>query len=715
MSHNKTTHPLMEHAFQARSIAIIGASESSNSVGGRPLHYMTRFGYRGTIFPVNPKREQVQGLKCFPSLDALPISPEMVIIAVSARRASEAIQACAQQGVRSVVMMSSGFSETGDAGRQAEQELVAIAQEAGIRLIGPNSQGITNFRDGVVANFSTMFMEVPPQDGNIAIIGQSGAASVMPYALLRERGLGVRYLAATGNDADVTSADLIEAVLEDPDIRLVLLYLESIKDARSLARAAERAREQGVAIVALKSGTSRKGQSAASSHTGALATEDAVVDAFFRRHAIWRVRDIQDLAAASELYLSNVSLGRGRMLTMSHSGAVGVICADAAERLGVVLPDLSDTTVQRLREIMPAFGAIHNPLDLTAGLLSDGALFGKALDVLCADPRLDIIHIGMPVAGEGYDVEGFARAARDASERNGKMVIVSGPQRAILSHFAAQSLLTFQSDTEVIRQVHQVVHHRRLMQQAPPLIDEAPLALHISASDGGMDEAASLGLLNAMGLPVVDHHVCHGTEQAREAFQRLGGICVLKACTSAIPHKSEHGLVWLNLDSETAVQAAYGDCHTRLEEMGIDGTVIVARQESGLHEIALGGRQDPVLGPVVLVGDGGKYVEAVKDYQLLVPPFTAAEVREALQKTRIWPILEGVRGEPPADIGALCDAAVLLGNTLAVTPTLDEIDLNPVLIKPAGQGAVIVDALISVKATADTNDTPMLHHQEASA
>jgi acyl-CoA synthetase (NDP forming) len=683
-------------ALDPGSIAILGATENRNKVGGRIVHYLTRFGYCGKIFPINPTRTEVQGIACYPSLEAINEIPDVAVLALGAERTEEAVESCAARGIKCAIVMSSGFAETGEAGRRREARLAAIAHQSGMRLVGPNAQGLANFSSGAVANFSTMFMEVPPKDGPVAIISQSGAASAMPYALLRERGYGVRYLIATGNDAETTTADLAQEVLEDPFIRVVLLYIESVRDAELLARVAEKARARRIAIVALKAGSSVKGMAAANSHTGALASEDAVVSAFFERHGIWRVSDIHELVTAVPLYLQDRETREGRTLVMSHSGAVGVVCADLAERLGLALPDLGAETVKQLREILPSFGAAQNPLDLTAGLLSDSSLFHRALTVLAEAPEIDIVHIGMPVAGEGYDIDGFAASAAEIGARTGKPLAVSGPQPAVLKVFADRGLPVYQNDSDALRAIHQYAEHRkRLSLRVEPLPGRGEPTFRPPSGAAALSESESLALVGAAGIPIAEHRVCRDLQEALDAFRALAGPCVLKGCSSSLPHKSEHGLVWLGLGTEDAVKEAFEACARRMRSLGVEGTVIVARMEKGLRELVIGARRDPIFGPVVLIGDGGKYVEILKDHQLLVPSFSAEDARSALRKLRIWPILNGARGEAPADIDALCRAASALGDLILRETAIAAIDMNPILAK--ADGAVVLDALVTVE------------------
>src|SRR4029077_11982451 len=287
--------------------------------------------------------------------------------------------------------------------------MVACARAAGMRLVGPNTQGLANFGTGAIASFSTMFLESPPQDGPVAIVSQSGAMSVVPYGLLRARGIGVRHTHATGNDSDVTAAELALAVLEDPAVGLLLLYLESITDAAALAEVAESARRRGVPVVALKAGRTAAGQQAALSHTGALANEDRVVDAFFRRHSIWRARDVPDLVNAAELYLKGWRPDGRRLVAISNSGASCVMAADIAADLGMPLAALSEETQRELGTVLPGFATVRNPIDITAALLSNNRLLGAILPILARDAAVDLTMLAVPVAGVGYDLESFAR------------------------------------------------------------------------------------------------------------------------------------------------------------------------------------------------------------------------------------------------------------------------------------------------------------------
>lgn len=696
MQTDRTAAADLRAALDPQSVAVIGASTNPHKIGGRPIAYLARFGFQGRIYPINPNATEVQGLRSFADLAALPEAPDLVVIAVPGDAAVAAVAACAARGVKLAVVMSSGFGEIDAAGLAKQRAMVETARAAGMRLVGPNTQGLANFGTGAVPNFSTMFTEMPPEPGPLAIVSQSGAMSVVPYCLLRARGIGVRHVHATGNEADLTVADFALAVAQDPAVRLLLLYLEAVADPARLAEAARVARERDLPIVALKAARSARGQAAASSHTGALANEDRVVDAFFRQHGIWRARDMHGLVNAAELYLKGWR-PRGRSLVaISNSGASCVMAADAASDLGMPLAVFAETTRHDLAAKLPAFANSDNPIDVTAALLSDNKLFGNVLPIVAGDPAADLLLISLPVAGTGYDVAGFARDTAAFMESTGKPVVLGAPLAAVREEFRAAGVPAFVYDGEAIAALDQLAGHAALLRRRPPIWPPAEAVTLPPGTSRFLSEWDSLQLLAAQKLPIVPQHLCRSRDAAVAAFQAFGGPVVAKGCSAEIPHKSEAGLVRLNLVSADAVAAAFDQLWERLADLGVahDG-VIVAAMAKGEHEFALGARIDPQFGPVVLVGDGGKYIEALGDVALLLPPFDTDAVRAALDCLRIAPILGGVRGEPPLDTEALCAMAVALGRMMvAAEGRIASVDVNPVIVRAAGAGAVIVDGLI---------------------
>jgi acyl-CoA synthetase (NDP forming) len=677
-----------------RSVAVIGASDNPNKVGGRPIHYMMKHGYTGRIFPINPNRSVVQGLRCYASVDDLPETPDAAVIAVEGSKAVEAVKQCARRGVSVAVVMTAGFSELGQAGREEQEGMIAYAREHGMRVLGPNALGPANFATGAILSFSTMYSEVEPKDGPIALVGQSGASCVMPYAFLREAGLGARYLVGTGNDADLCVTEVVEMVAADPVIKLILIYLETVRNPELLARAAEAAHARGASIVLLKGGSSARGAVAAASHTGAIAGNDAALDAFLRRHGIWRAHDMHELVNAAPLYLSGVSPGAGRTVVMSHSGGLGVMCADVAQRVDLPLADLAQTTRDRLGGILPAFATATNPLDLTAAMLGNRDMFTDALDAIGQDVQSDMFLIGVPVAGPGYDVPALAATAAAFAARMGKPLAVSAPQDYVRQEFRRHGLPVYRNETDALGALRQFWAHARLPRHTGPAVD-APTAA-TPAFTGVLDEAASLQWLRDNGLPVVDQYACADAESAGRAFEALGGRVVVKGCTAKITHKSEHGLVHVGLGDAESVRRAAQQCLGTLKALGCDdGRVLVAPMVDAEHEFVLGVTVDPIFGALVMVGDGGTLVEMRADVVTLLAPFSEDDVLRAMEKLRIAPLLHGYRGQPPLDAVAVAQAAVALGNLASFhRHTLRSIDMNPLMVKARGQGVVAVDAVV---------------------
>lgn len=675
---------MLKSALDPASVAIVGASENPHKVGGRPLLYLKRYGYRGAIYPVNPARAEVQGVRAFAGIAELPEAPELAIVAVPGDEAVHAVEACAARGVKVAVVMASGFGETGAAGLAMQERMLAAAKRAGMRLIGPNCQGLANFATGAVANFSTIFHELEGRDGPVAIVSQSGANSQAIYQLVRDKGLGVRHVHATGNEADVTVSELAAAVIADPDVRLLLLYMEAIKDPPVLAAAAEAARARDLPIVALKAGRTASGQKAASSHTGALATEDRVVDAFFERHAIWRAADPHQLVAAAELYARGHRPGGRRLVFISNSGASCVMAADYAEERGV---PLARVPAARLREVLPPFAAVDNPIDVTGALLGNPKLFADVLPIVGEGGDAELVAVGLPVAGAGYDVAAFARDLAAFESRYGKATALAAPQPSVREAFARAGVATFAREREAIDALVQLAGHAALLRRraAPP-----PRAFP-RGQYRTLDEAASLALLARAGIDVVEHRLCRHEDEVVEACRVLGAPVVLKGCSRDLPHKSEARLVSLDVDDPPA---EFRRLRRRIGELGawFDG-VIVARKAPKARELALGARLDAQFGPVVLVGDGGIYLEALGDFRLLLPPFTADDVVEKLMQLRIAPLLRGVRGEPPCDVAAFARMAVRLGEAmLRWQGGVGAVDINPVAVFETGARAL--DALV---------------------
>ncbi len=686
-----------------QSIAIIGASDNPDKIGGRPIHYMRKHSYGGVLYPINPQRSTVQGEHCWPALGELPKVPDLAIVAVPGQDAVAAVDACAAMGVGAAIVIAAGFSETGEQGRVIQDGMTARARRAGMRIVGPNSQGLANFGNGAIACFSTMFLEIAPKDGPVAVISQSGGMAAMLYGMLRQRGVGVRHVHATGNEADVTVSELACAVMRDPEIRVVLLYLESLQDPGVLAEAARLAREGGVCLAVVKAGRSGAGARAAGSHTGALASEDRVVDAFLAHHGILRASDPQELARYAELMLASPPPQGRRVVIVSNSGASCVLASDAAEACHLEVAPLADETRAQLGQRLSSFATTDNPVDITAALLSDNRLFGDVLSVIGKDAAADMFVLDIPVAGRGYDVASFAQDAAAFALAARKPVVVVAWQQPVAHAFREQGVPVYDDEQQAMAALAAMARLGEMRRSSPAHWPDASEVLAPRSDHRFLSESESLDLLAQHDIPVVRHVLCQDVESALAAWGEVGGPCVIKACSALLPHKSEHGLVDIGLNDEAAIRASVQRQSAVLHALGVahDGW-LVAPQVPALQEMALGMTLDPVFGPVVLIGAGGKYVESMPDVALLLPPFQESEVLAALRSLRIWPVLQGVRGEPAADLPALVSTAIAFGKLARATAgCFGAMDINPLRVRAVGEGLLAVDALVEL-ATADS-------------
>jgi len=678
------------------SVAVIGASDDPDRIGGRPLFLLSRHRFAGRVYPINPNRTEVQGLRSYPDVSSLPEVPEVAVVAVGGSAAEDAVRSCAAAGVKVAIVIASGFAEVSEEGRAAQERMVAAARAAGMRMLGPNCYGAANIATGAMLTFSTVLREQPPLAGPVAVVSQSGSMSIVPYVLLRERGIGVRGVYGTGNDADVTVGELAVEVARDPGVALLLLYLETISDTGSLAELAGVARDRGLPVVALKAGRTSAGQTAARSHTGALANEDRLVDAFLQKHGIWRARDCEDLVRAAALHLGPSRTRGRRTVVISNSGASCVQAADAASDHGLPMSELAAATRSALDRALPGFATTTNPIDLTAALIGNGGIFSEILPLAGADPSVDAVLIALQAVGKGYSVEQMALDSGELARRSGKPVVAATCQPEVAAIFDGAGVPAFATEASAVDALAQYVGSGELVAAARR---RRPVAVPPVEGIHGelLDEAAGLGLVASAGVPVVAHRLCRDADGAVAALAELGAPVALKGCTALAPHKTERGLVRLDLTTEDGLRAAAAEILPVLHDIDPEAPgLLVARMARGV-ELLIGAKMDPVFGPVVLVGAGGIEVEIAADVQALLPPFDGDEVHEALSRLRAAPRLSGVRGAPPADVPSFVAAVIAVGRLLLDPRTpVASLDLNPVFVGPLGSGCLAADAVVEL-------------------
>lgn len=691
------------------SIAVIGASDDPDKIGGRLLRYLSDYGFTGKVLPVNPVRETVQGLPAVRDVDQLPDSVDLAVVVTPAAVASAAVAACARRGVRACVVLSSGFGELGGDGLRLQRELVDTARASGMRLLGPNCQGVANLASGAVTSFSSSFTNFPLRDGAVAIVSQSGAVAGMLAALQHPHATGLRYWVATGNEADVTVAELIDAVLDDPDVRVVQAYCEHIADAPRMAAAAAKARRLGKAVLMVKAGTTEVGAKAAGSHTGALAQSEMVVDAFLRRHGVIRARSLTELSDLSRVFETSPPVRGRRVAIVSNSGGLGVMMADAALVGGLELAGLTDRTRHALRRVLPSFAAVGNPIDVTGQIVQQPQLLSCVLPALAADPTVDIVLVALGIVGPTYDVDAIVEAVaalHPAAGSRGILVaaVSVGGRSELGERLTAHGVPTFHDDAACVRAVASFAEHCAWLRRPPaPAEPDVDVTLPVDvrrpgvAHAGFLSEHASKDLMASWGLPVVTGRLVSGPAAAGDAAGELGYPVVVKLCSPAAAHKTELGAVRLGLTDADAVERAAADVLAAGRSAGIEPVegVLVERMVRGGVEVSLGATWDPTFGPTVLIGSGGVHVEVLRDFRLLVPPLDRAAVVDAVRQLTIHPLLTGARRAEPLDVDALVDLVLRFAGFFAATgAALSEIDLNPVFV--LRDGVVIADALVRV-------------------
>ena len=601
----------MDAIFAPRSVAVIGASSDPKRIGGRPVDFLRRHGFDGTILPINPKTSKVQGLTAYPSITEAPTTPDLAVIALPARLAAQAVEDCAARGVRGAVIFSSGFSEVNDEGAALQARMVDIAREGGMRLVGPNCLGIANVRHNLYATFTPGVEKYLPKPGGVSIVSQSGAFGSYCMTLVRMRGLGVNLWATTGNSCDVDFADAVAYCAQDDETRVIMGYLEGATDRDRLVEALELARAREKPVVMMKVGRSAVGAEAAQSHTASLAGSDAVYDAAFRQYGVYRAHSVDEMFDVTYACAESASMMQGdRLGLVTVSGGVGVLMADEAEKLKLDVPALPDHAQKKLKAVLP-FAGVRNPVDVTAQLVNQIDLLETNMDVFVGDGEIDGAIIFMSTVGLVADMNEAIRTGleRIREKYPGRpMLFCSLTEPEGRAAYEKSGFIVFEEPTRAVRAMAALRYFAKSFARAgeddpiPELPDLSPLP------DGMVNEIEAKALLAEAGIGIVREILAKTPEAAAEAAQEIGFPIVLKIASPDILHKSDIGGVALNLRSVEEVRSAGARilelASEKAPDARIDGLVVAEQAAPGLEAI-LGVTQDPAFGPVVMFGLGG--------------------------------------------------------------------------------------------------------------
>lgn len=682
-----------------RSVAVLGASSDPTRISGRPIAYMKSQGFQGGLYPINPNRTEIQGIKAYASIADLPETPDVAIVAVASDVAAASVDELGKRGVKGIVMFTAGFAEMDDAGGIVQDKMVATARSYGMRILGPNCLGVFDASRAYYATFSSSFDSGWPVPGRIGIASQSGAYGTHLYTLARNRGIGASLCIMTGNEADITVGECIGWLAESPDIDVIAVYAEGIRESEGMIAALEAARASKKPIIMQKVGRSELGSKAAKSHTASIAGNDAVTEAVMNEFGVFRARNSEEMLDIAHTATRKIYPVKNTLGVITVSGGAGVLISDEAERVGLDMPEMPEETQKILRGLVP-FCAPRNPVDATAQVSNDVTLVKTFTEAM--------------VKEGGYSsVLGFfsmSASSRRWPDIAAQLNIVRGMYPDRLYNL---SIIAPKETRDAMEEAGWVVHEDPT--RAVIAIDAmgkfgaafaagpgapAPSVPAVTLPKATPTESEAKRLLATAGIASAPEAECATADAAVAAAAKFGFPVVMKILSADILHKSEIGGVLLDVDSEAAVRAGFATLMQRAKAAApnakVDG-VLVAKQLKGGVECILGITRDPVFGPIAMFGLGGIFVEVMKDVVFRRAPFGPDVAEDMIRSIKGAPLLMGARGRKPADIKALADMLSRLSAFAAAAgPELASIDLNPVFAMPDGEGAFAVDAVIEV-------------------
>jgi len=700
----------IEFFYHPRSIAIVGASNKSGKPGGRPVMALRKRGYAGKVYPINPSYEEVEGYKCYPTILDVPGDVDMAIISLPAESVLETLRQCAAKDVKVVVIFSAGFSEVGAEGRELQEQVRDLARANNMRILGPNCLGLINSANSVTASFAFIVDLEPVTPGTLAFVSQSGAFGAMMYAQATEAGVGFSSFTSVGNEAEAEFSDFVGYLLDTPETHLIGGYLEGAKDGDKLRQVAEKALRMQKPILILKVGRTGAGARAASSHTGSLAGDDQIYDAFFRQMGIVRIEALGDLTAFAILHRSGKEYLGNRVAILGGSGGQGVLLADRCERLGLSVPEITGATREKLEQYLPDFASARNPIDLTAQGGRDTSTWGKCLRVLVEDPGIDVVlaqaffreEVGMKVAEELVEICRSTHKPvvlmthhRDDSEFVSKCIaLVEGAGIPILTDGlqAAEAVAK-------LCWYHEKARRANDAESVPPRILPGEGIDALIHSQERLTEFECKRILNCYGIPVTNEALATSSDMAVKQARELGYPVALKIQSGQILHKTEAGGIRLDLASDDDVRTAYDEVVANSKrfspDAAVEGVLVQEMVKDGV-EVIIGTTKDPVFGHVIMFGLGGIFVEALGDVSFRIVPVTRRDAEEMIREIKGHRVLQGMRGRPPADVDAIVDAILRVSQLVTdYADDIEELDINPLVV--FSEGAKAVDALVTRK------------------
>ncbi len=698
---------MLEAIFSPHSVAVVGASPDPAKLGHTVLKNIITNGFEGTIYPIHPTVRKVLDLPAYASIMELPSAPDLVVVVVPPRVVLEAVRQAGERGARGVIVITAGFKEVGGAGRELEQELLAIVKQYKLRMVGPNCLGVIDN----ISHLNASFAALMPLPGTIAFMSQSGAVCTAILDWSKAEGIGFSRFISLGNKADVDEVVLLEAWANDPHSRVILAYLEGISDGQRFVAVAREVTKR-TPVIAIKSGTTAAGSRAISSHTGSLAGSEQAYSAAFAQSGILRANTLQDVFDQALIFAYQPFLHGNRIAIVTNAGGPGILATDAIERAGLTLAHLEEATIHKLQAALPPTANVLNPIDVIGDARSDR--YRIAIDAALGDPQVDALLVLFTPQG-GSEIEATASLIADLAEAQAE------PRKPVVASFMGEYSLKFALTILNERRIPnypfperavaalQAMHHYHLWQQRPAgeyqqfvFTDARIREVFESVRANGrleLGELESRTVMEACGLKLAQSELARSPEEAVMFANRIGYPVVMKISSPDILHKSDVGGVRVGIGSAADVRDAYELIEYRARRYqanaDIRGILVQATAPKG-RECLVGVSRDPQFGPLLAFGLGGIYVEVLKDVVFRVTPISQQEALEQVQAIRSFPILSGVRGQAAADLDSITDTLLRISQLVTDYPEIVEMDINPLVVYDQGQGALVLDARIII-------------------
>lgn len=692
--------------FKPGSVAVVGASSRKGSIGREVLHNILTAEFNGKVFPVNHKATVIHSIKSYSTILDVPDSVDLAMIIVPKQGVETVISQCGQKGVRGVVVISAGFSEVGKQGRELEQRVLRIVRQYGMRMVGPNCFGVVNTDPKV--NFNATFGKTYPDEGNLGFITQSGAMGEGIMSMAKQLGIGFSVVASIGNKADISSNDMLQYLGDDPRTKVILMYLENFGNPRKFIQIARQVSRKKP-IVAVKSGRTKLGAKAASSHTGALAGLDVGVDAIFEQAGIMRVETVEELFDVAQA-LSKQPIPKGnRVVVVTNAGGPGILATDALINNGLEMPSLAPATVKELKKFISADASFSNPMDMVAG--AAGPEFRMTLEAVKKDKRYDtIIPIFVPpVTIDAMDVaQNIQKALADTDKTVLTAIFGAGDGYTAVDYLKSHNIPTYWFPEAIAKALGTIDGYRRWLARPKSKFKnfkvdstrvQEILDKTLGDEDGSIVGEEAIAILEAYGIPAASYQYARSSKEAVGIARNMGYPVVMKIATPAILHKTEVGGVMVDLRSDREVRTAFTELKKRVGRLKKGEVFSVAMQQmiTGSVETVIGMTTDPSFGPMIMFGLGGIFVEVMKDVAFRVHPLSTHGVREMIESLRSYPLLTGFRGTPPVDMATIETTLLRLSQLVSDFDCFSEIDINPFIVSEDKTKCKAVDARFIVR------------------